>query len=262
MENKNTITTELLDFAYVRLDLLKNLKELAQAENWERISKSKDTTESPILFNYIVFTFKRLAQLYNENNDSNFIVFKNNCVLINTGLMTKNYERIYMLFKKSARETQQPYYCVGFFKESSLEVSRFEQKPKKAEYISSLSDLLFDTRLPLMINIDHILEDEENKKRLPADMQDNPALLLAFQGAVEILKKKLELNYKIAVPQYYKNRMQFLLPLCLHDNETTDIVLAVEKHGQYYTGHTCLTLDMAYSNARLISKPETNWLTR
>ena len=30
--------------------------------------------------------------------------------------------------------------------------------------------------------------------------------------------------------------------------------------GNYYQGHTCLTMDMAYSNARLIAKPESNWL--
>ena len=32
------------------------------------------------------------------------------------------------------------------------------------------------------------------------------------------------------------------------------------KNG-YYQGHTCLTLDMAYNNARLIVKSESTWLT-
>ena len=36
--------------------------------------------------------------------------------------------------------------------------------------------------------------------------------------------------------------------------------LAVGKDGGIYTGHTCLTLDMAYNNARLIAKPESDWL--
>ena len=36
--------------------------------------------------------------------------------------------------------------------------------------------------------------------------------------------------------------------------------LAEEKNG-YYQGHTCITLDMAYNNARIIAKPESNWLT-
>ena len=37
--------------------------------------------------------------------------------------------------------------------------------------------------------------------------------------------------------------------------------LTVTKVGNYYQGHTCLTLDMAYNNARLIAKPESNWLS-
>lgn len=29
---------------------------------------------------------------------------------------------------------------------------------------------------------------------------------------------------------------------------------------KYYQGHTCLTLDMAYNNARLIARPNSDWL--
>lgn len=39
------------------------------------------------------------------------------------------------------------------------------------------------------------------------------------------------------------------------------IAIAVTKKDNCYQGHTCLTLDMAYNNARLIAKPENNWLT-
>ena len=261
MKNQ-TIPVDLVNFAFVNFSLLDDLKKMAQQENWEYKDKTLNTNKNPILFNYIVFTFKRLATLYNEDNESNFIVFEKNRVLINTGLMTPNYERIYMLFKENSKVIQQKYYCVGFFKESSYEVRRFNDRPKKAVYITKLSDLLYDLKTPLSINIDHILEDAENKKRLPKHLQDSPTLLIAFKGAIEVLQKKLELNYKIAVPHFYNNRMQLLLPVCLQDNNTPDIVLAVEKHGNYYTGHTCLTLDMAYNNARLISKPETDWLAR
>ena len=43
-------------------------------------------------------------------------------------------------------------------------------------------------------------------------------------------------------------------------NETPSLALTVTKVGNFYQGHTCLTLDMAYNNARLIVKPESNWL--
>jgi hypothetical protein len=36
--------------------------------------------------------------------------------------------------------------------------------------------------------------------------------------------------------------------------------LVVERHQQFYRVSTCLTLDMAYNNARQICKPERDWL--
>lgn len=38
--------------------------------------------------------------------------------------------------------------------------------------------------------------------------------------------------------------------------------VTVTKKETCYQGHTCLTLDMAYNNARLIAKPESNWLSQ
>ena len=40
-----------------------------------------------------------------------------------------------------------------------------------------------------------------------------------------------------------------------------DVAIAVTKKDNSYQGHTCLTLDMAYNNARLIAKPESTWLS-
>jgi hypothetical protein len=39
-----------------------------------------------------------------------------------------------------------------------------------------------------------------------------------------------------------------------------DIVITVYKREQHYYGATCLTMDMAYNNARLLVKPESDWL--
>ena len=76
------------------------------------------------------------------------------------------------------------------------------------------------------------------------------------------MKKKVAANYKMAVPQYYSGKIQLLLPLCLVDPNKPDLALVVSKNsvGNYYQGHTCLTLEMAYNNARLNAKPESNWL--
>ena len=44
--------------------------------------------------------------------------------------------------------------------------------------------------------------------------------------------------------------------------QTPDLALACEKKedGSCYLGRTCLTMEMAYNNARLIAKPESEWL--
>ena len=72
----------------------------------------------------------------------------------------------------------------------------------------------------------------------------------------------IDANYKTAVPQYYRGRIQLLIPICLVSESTPDLALVVSKNdaGTQYLGHTCLTLDMAYNNARLIARPDSAWL--
>ena len=80
-------------------------------------------------------------------------------------------------------------------------------------------------------------------------------------GAVELMKRRVSANYKLAIPQCYEDKIQLLLPLCLDTDEgKPDLALAVTKLDNCYQGYTCLTLDMAYNNARLIAKPESGWL--
>ena len=73
----------------------------------------------------------------------------------------------------------------------------------------------------------------------------------------------MEWNFKTAIPMYYpsNNKMSLLLPLSLLDDDVIDLALVTErtKSGNYL-GHTILPLDWAYSNARLITRPDSDWL--
>jgi hypothetical protein len=51
-----------------------------------------------------------------------------------------------------------------------------------------------------------------------------------------------------------------LLPLCLNTKAKADLALVIEKENGVYRASTCLTLDMAINNARLIAKPDDEWL--
>jgi hypothetical protein len=132
--------------------------------------------------------------------------------------------------------------------------------PERAGYFNDPGELIFDYRCTIRSNKQHILVD--NRNRLPIEYQvaeKYEVLIRQFDGAVAETEKKLSANYKLAVPQYYQNKMQLLIPLCLTGN-TPELALAIEKQGAVYIGRTCLTLEMAYNNARLIVKPETDWL--
>lgn len=85
-----------------------------------------------------------------------------------------------------------------------------------------------------------------------------------LRTAVSAAQKRCRGNYKMAVPVYYprNNSVSLLLPLCLSEDGTkADAALVVERlaHGNYQ-GHTILTMQMAYLDARMICRPDSPWL--
>ena len=54
--------------------------------------------------------------------------------------------------------------------------------------------------------------------------------------------------------------VQYLLPLCLMDMEQPDLAMTLRPMDGYYMGYTCLTLEMAYVNARILARPTAPWL--
>ena len=51
-----------------------------------------------------------------------------------------------------------------------------------------------------------------------------------------------------------------LMTLCLVSKSEADLALVVNKEEYVYKAHTVLTLDQAYNNARLLAKPDREWL--
>lgn len=68
-------------------------------------------------------------------------------------------------------------------------------------------------------------------------------------------------NYKLAVPSYYNSKIQLMIPLCFTNNDIPDVALVLDEQEDHcYQAVTCLTMEMAYMDARLIARPESNWL--
>lgn len=156
-----------------------------------------------------------------------------------------------------------------FFKESDYILRSFNPLPERASYFDDPTNLIYDIRLgDPRIDYDHIKNRRENRDRFPEpykSMNDHQ-LQVSLEGAVRLAIKRVKRNYKAAVPQFFWDRnakrgeLQLLLPLCMSSPSKADVALVINRTNNVYSGETILTLDMAYNNARLLAKPDTEWL--
>jgi hypothetical protein len=177
----------------------------------------------------------------------------------------------------------------------------FDPLPEPATYFSSNFDMLLDTTKDVHVDYEHVILDGVYRDRFPAEFlarhvpkglqwRDYPKLqradrqtyLAALRDAIEqdlqctraiknrledakaLAEKRTRWNFKTAIPQYYpaRNTMSLLLPLALVSDEKVDIALVVTRNPSgSYQGRTVLPLDWAYQNARLVCRPDSDWLT-
>ena len=179
-------------------------------------------------------------------------------------------------------------------------VSHFKPLPQPAHYFTNPSDMFYDVtagepkvdwehiikenvdRLPLEfirencpanfspINPRDLSEEQftEYKKKfaasLEADTRAYRDMIRRLGDALEVALRRTRWNFKTAIPMYYhtKKSLSLLLPLGVLSDERIDLALVVERTPVgAYLGHTVLPLDWAYSNARLICRPDSDWLT-
>lgn len=206
-----------------------------------------------ILKNYMKFTYWRLRK-------EGKVVENERYCLFNTGLFTEYYEPIYV-YGESNEDDSPGWKFVAFMTEYELGAIGIGEYPERADYFSDPSLLVFDWHCRINVQYKHILEDKDNRNRLPEIVLNSDYPLDLLKGVIDTAIKKIMSNYKLAVPQYFNGTIQLLIPLYFTKSDRPDLALVLTKmDGSYYQGHTCLTMDMAYNNARLIAKPESNWL--
>ncbi len=290
---------DLMKWAYMGdySEIISNLKEFALSERWYyKLPSQKDS--NPILSNYLKYTFFRLSKEDNGiSYQENYAAF--NTGLVNKlyepiyAFFEKNKNQGYQkwYFKD---------FCIagqGSF--GKLLTSNFNPLPQRAHYFKNPSELIYDCNAPVpQLDWEHIIL--ENIERLPPDFLaehkpnnfnlQNPlnmetskkeeyfksladaiknddkkfrTIKNRFEDSLKLALKRVSWNFKTAIPMYYptKNIISLLLPLSLTDDERIDLALVVEKtNSGNYLGHTILPLAWAYSNARLITKPDSDWL--
>ncbi len=139
---------------------------------------------------------------------------------------------------------------IGFVKKGATEGFQFIDnvnalpKPQRRAYYDKLAQAIYD--------------DEDWLQFLTT----------RFKNALDIALSRVAWNYKTAIPVYYvtEHKLSLLLPLALEKKGVIDVALVCEHKVDEasgvnnYLGRTIFTLQMAYNNARLITRPDSDWL--
>ena len=263
----------MFKFAYCGRDFdqkLQDLAKLAEEEEWgyeKEEYRAGSSDKLPILHSYIIYTFQRI-----QKNQFEKIKIKDGFACFNTGLLSRHYlEPIYALFKSNPNKLKdtsfQDWMLLRFCPETDKDLIRFAGSfPARATYYDDPMELWFNPKLPLTINYDHIIRERgdfynnRNNYRFPEAYKD---LNISekrgiLEGGVRLLQVRLETSYRIPIPQFYfpRDKIQFLLPIYFGNADNAAMALAAESHEDSYYSSTCLDLDMAYNNARLLAAPD------
>lgn len=292
----------LTEWAYLgSMDaLVENLSDFALDEKWG-FERDGEPKEYSILKSYLTYTFYRLQSEGKvlEDEEKGIAAFNTGLVdptyeAIYACFSPSNMEQPcrFEAFCKAGSKLW-----------GKKLVASFDPLPQRAAYFEKKEDLLFDGNRTLQRDVDHILldnidrlpeaflaeelrgaddaiealsravgaQDDSSKKAAYDELREavesnvgiKRRLINRLDDAIELAQKRVEWNFKTAVPAFYptKNAMSLLLPLDLTENDQPDVALVVElMESGAYIGQTILTMKMAYNNARLICRPDSDWL--
>lgn len=281
-------------------EFLKELSDIALDENWTFKNSNGEIYENGLLKNYICNTFFRLkkeSKIY-ISDDNTFAVFNSGLVdkryddiyvcfepyngksnwkfcgfaAANNRSLKKRIRRLFSSLPPTAQ----------YFEK--LEDLLFDSsKDLYVDYEHILIDNI--DRLPLSFLMNELRDNDEAMDLLKqikhsnmdvrekvydelselveTDSRTFRTLRNRLEDAVDIAKRRVKWNFRTAVPSYYprKDTMSLLLPLCVINESNADAALVVEMQDSgKYIGQTILTMEQAYVNARLICRPDSDWL--
>ncbi len=258
---------DLFDFSYF-FDFQGSMRELAQlamSEPWAFLHPQHAgyTNDTPILEKYIRTIYRYQAISYNTARDpytqDACFLFTGPWACFHTGLMTSYFQAIYALFELNRRkDTRFMWVFKGFFPAASPRLRAFPVLPHRPVFQRFEP---FHPDWEIRINFSHILQDSDNVQRLPPQVRTQHNLPLLLHAAVLYGSALGMLDPSLIVPQLYSQQIQYLMPICLTDMRHCDLAMTLMPHDGFYLGTTCLTVEMAYINARMLSRPSAFWLS-
>jgi len=231
------------------------------------------SSDVPKLKNYLNYTFVRLIALEQQspgeyfffNGDKSWSCF-------NTGLQNSFGSDLLATFQRykpkpgwSTPATSRPdwvYKGCHASQDRQYRAVFGTSSPKLAWYSNDSRDYVFDTSYGLDKEaFDHLLERAKERAGLP-NVSDE-VIRNYLRGAIENLIPKIMRNYKVAIPVYYveEKRMQLLLPFfSATPGDISSFLVEREDAHHCYRVKTIFDLDHAYFSARLITRPDKEWL--
>ncbi len=261
----------LLDFAYFRRELaLDSLVELAAPEDWSSIEDNPDHNH-PMLYFYLLNTFKRVDEQDKIQYSSN-----GRSACFNTGLRTSQGRHIIAYFVENRIPNKQEWFFLKWILDGAPELAEFSSIPEPATYVTDPAELQYPRGAPIAADETKLFEDLQSLLEGPAYTEERRARLSHFAGLpVAQLREMISTSLERArnsqvkpVPQWFFGHIQFLIPLRLGDQFQADFAIALRKEGDPRPGRDAvtlravglLTLAQGYTNARLLKKPAHDWI--
>ena len=226
----------------------------------------------PKLRNYLNYTFIRLVTLETESPGEYFHYSADSSwVTFNTGLQNSFGADLMAVFERykpkagcAAPASARPDWVYkGCYPANDRHYRSLfgNRTPKIAWYSKDSRDYVFDTAYSLDKDaFDHLFERAKDRAGLGSVADE--VIRNYLRGAVENLVPKIMRNYKVAIPVYYveERRMQLLLPFYSAKGEISAFLVERDDANKSYRIKTIFDLDHAYFSARLITRPDKDWL--
>ena len=145
---------DILQFAWIQ-DLdhkLNDLANKAEHEDWS-YQNTPSEHEKPILYNYIRYTYRKVAEerKITVSEDAQFACF-------NTGLVTPSQEPLFASFEINRYPDRQRWYFKEWFYRGERQLNVFPELPDLANYFDDPTCLVFDARKDFRLNTEHIVQ--------------------------------------------------------------------------------------------------------
>ena len=290
----------IFDFAKVAewVSRLGVLAGMIEKERWTHHSVP-DASPLPVLDSYVRYTFLRLFEQGKVREAERFACF-NSGLLTPGQEEVFGVFRISDYFNPDQPNSAQnwKWFLTAWIRAGDRQLTDFLELPALATYWTDPAELIFNPTLQVQLNLDHIIRENLNRfpielggrldiNGVPTDLTVSPdieseagpdcddeasveqweteatiplATRNALEGAMKHSIRLAQRSYRIAVPQYHRGKVQLLLPLFLRNPKKPDVAITLERHGNWYRAATVLYPDWAFRHARLLSRPNSEWL--